>query len=57
VVHINRVFQDLRKLGAISASGRTIEVVNWERLANVANFDSRYLTMPAALSTWEVSAE
>src|SRR5215468_3694765 len=57
VVHINRVFQDLRKLGVISASGRTIEVVNRERLAEIANFDSRYLTMPAALSNWDISAE
>jgi hypothetical protein len=57
VVHINRVFQDLRKLGVISASGRTIEVVNWERLAEIANFDSRYLTLPAALSSWDIIAE
>ena len=57
VVHINRVFQDLRKLGVISASGPTIEVVNWERLAEIANFDSRYLTMPATLSKWEVRTE
>src|SRR5215510_13854213 len=57
VVHMNRVLQDLRKLGVISASSRTIEVVNWERLAKVANFDSRYLTMPPALSDWEVRTE
>ena len=56
-VHINRVFQDLRKLGVISATSRTIEVVNRERLAKIANFDSRYLAMPAALSNWDISAE
>jgi CRP-like cAMP-binding protein len=57
VVHMNRVFQDLRKLGVISASSRAIEVVNWERLAKVANFDGRYLTMPLALSDWEIRPE
>jgi CRP-like cAMP-binding protein len=57
VVDINRVCQDLHELGVISARCRTIEVVNWERLAEIANFDSRYLTMPAALSSWEVRTE
>jgi CRP-like cAMP-binding protein len=57
VGQINRVCQDLHKLGAISASSRTIEVVNWEHLAKIANFDSRYLTMPATLSKWEVRTE
>src|SRR5262249_31689488 len=57
VIDINRVVQDLRKLGVISASGATIEVVNWERLAEIANFDNRYLTMPATLSKWEVRTE
>lgn len=57
VVHVNRVFQDLRKLGAISATSRTIEVVNWERLVDIANFDVRYLTVSATLSDWDVRAE
>ena len=57
VVHINRVFQDLRKLGVISTNGRAIEVVNREGLAEIAKFDNRYLTMPAALSNWEMRAE
>jgi CRP-like cAMP-binding protein len=57
VVHINRVFQELRELGVISASSRTIEVVNWEHLAEMAKFDHRYLTMPAALSDWDIRTE
>jgi CRP-like cAMP-binding protein len=57
VVHTNRVLQDLRKLGVISANSRTIEVVNCERLAEIAKFDNRYLTMPPALSDWEIRAE
>jgi CRP-like cAMP-binding protein len=56
-VHMNRVLQDLRKLGVIPASSRTIEVVDWERLAHIANFDSRYLTMPPTLSDWEIRSE
>jgi len=57
VVHINRVFQDLRELGVISASSPTIEVVNWGHLAEIAKFDHQYLTMPATLSKWEVRTE
>jgi CRP-like cAMP-binding protein len=57
VVHMNRVLQDLRKLGVISRSGRTIEVVDWERLVEIAKFDNRYLSMPAALSGWDVRVE
>ena len=57
VVHMNRVLQNLRRLGVISANSRTLEVVNRERLVEIANFDSRYLTMPAALSKWEVRTE
>jgi len=56
-VHMNRVLQDLRTLGVISASGRKIEVANWARLAEIANFDDRYLTLPATLSKWEVHTE
>ena len=56
VVHTNRVLQDLRKLGTVSANSRTIEVVNWERLADIAKFDNRYLTLPA-LSGWEIRTE
>jgi len=44
-------------LGVISASSPTIEGVSWEHLAEIAKFDHRYLTMPAALSNWEVSTE
>src|SRR5215468_5746315 len=56
-IHMNRVLQDLRTLGVISASTGKIEVANWARLAEIANFDDRYLTMPATLSKWEVRTE
>jgi CRP-like cAMP-binding protein len=57
VVHVNRIVQDLRKLGALSKEKRTIEVASKERLAQLANFDRRYLNMPDLLSDWNVDIE
>jgi CRP-like cAMP-binding protein len=57
VVHVNRIVQDLRKLGALSKKTRTIEVASKERLAQLANFDRRYLNMPDLLSDWNVDIE
>jgi len=53
VVHTNRIFQDLRKLGVLSEK-RCIEVVGKERLHELAVFDSRYLNATEALSQWEL---
>ncbi|GEP61415.1 hypothetical protein RSO01_85810 [Reyranella soli] len=57
VVHVNRIVQDLRKLGALSKKTRTIEVASKERLAQLANFDRRYLNMPDLLSDWKIDIE
>jgi CRP-like cAMP-binding protein len=57
VVHVNRIVQDLRKLGALSKKKRTIEVASKQRLAQLANFDRRYLNMPDLLSDWNVDIE
>jgi CRP-like cAMP-binding protein len=57
VVHVNRIVQDLRKLGALSKKKRTIEVASKQRLAQLANFDRRYLNMPDLLSDWNVNIE
>src|SRR5215510_4980000 len=57
VVHINRVFQDLRKLGALSENGRAIEVMNRKRLVDIGRFDRRYLDVPKLLSQWQVHIE
>ena len=57
VVHVNRIVQDLRKLGALSKKKRTIEVASRERLAELANFDRRYLNIPDLLSGWSVQIE
>ena len=56
-VHINRVLQDFRRLGVLSQMGRTIKVLNAERLVDIAKFDSRYLNMPVALSGWEIHVD
>ena len=53
VVHINRVFQELRQLGVLSKQ-RSIEVVNKERLQALATFDARYLDPTESLSRWDL---
>jgi CRP-like cAMP-binding protein len=54
VVHTNRVFQDLRKLGVLSKKRQTVGVVNKERLQELAEFDARYLDADEYLSRWSV---
>jgi len=53
VVHINRVFQELRQLGVLSKQ-RLIEVVNKDRLQELAAFDPGYLDPGEALSQWDL---
>ncbi|WP_428658916.1 Crp/Fnr family transcriptional regulator [Reyranella sp.] len=53
VVHINRLFQELRQLGVLSKQ-RTIKVVNKERLQELAAFDPGYLDPGEALSYWDL---
>lgn len=51
VVHMNRTIQDLRELGVLSKNNHAIEVVDRDRLIDVAKFDGRYLK-PEVLSQW-----
>jgi CRP-like cAMP-binding protein len=53
VVHTNRIFQELRVLGVLSTQ-RLIEVLNKERLHELAAFDGRYLELSASLSRWDL---
>ena len=53
VVHINRIFQELRELGVLSKQ-RLIEVVNQERLQELAAFDAGYLDPSESLSQWDL---
>lgn len=57
VVHVNRIVQDLRKLGALSNKTRTIEVASRDRLAHLANLDRRDVKLPDLLSDWEMDVE
>jgi CRP-like cAMP-binding protein len=57
IVHINRTFQELRRLNILSKEGRAIKVVDRERLAGLASFDGNYLNMPQLLSRWQVKIE
>jgi CRP-like cAMP-binding protein len=57
IVHINRTFQELRKLGVLAKTRRVIEVVSREGLVRIANFDGHYLNMPELLSQWQVKIE
>jgi CRP-like cAMP-binding protein len=42
-VHVNRTLQELRSDGLIATSGRHIEIHDWDRLAEEAEFDATYL--------------
>src|SRR5262245_26848875 len=57
IVHVNRTFQELRKLNILSKEGRIIKVVDRERLAGLAGFDGNYLNMPQLLSGWYVKID
>jgi CRP-like cAMP-binding protein len=56
IVHINRVFQELRRLNILK-EGRTIKVADREQLVCLAGFDGNYLNMPELLSRWQVKIE
>lgn len=57
IVHVSRTLQELRRLDIVSKQGRTIKVVNRERLVILASFDGNYLNMPQLLSHWHVTME
>lgn len=44
-VHINRTIKALESEGLLSRSHRSVRVINWERLREVAEFDDLYLHM------------
>lgn len=55
VVHINRVFKELQGLGLLAKAGRSMRIVDRERLARLANFDGSYLDMPKLILGWDVT--
>ena len=47
-VHVNRTMQVLRHEGLIVTRSHTVEVVDWDRLADIAEFDPAYLLLNEA---------
>ncbi|SCB57268.1 cAMP-binding domain of CRP or a regulatory subunit of cAMP-dependent protein kinases [Rhizobium aethiopicum] len=45
VVHLNKTLQALRREGAFTWENRTITIVDWERLQEIAEFDPAYLSI------------
>jgi CRP-like cAMP-binding protein len=45
LVHVNRTLQDLRRTGLMSWKGTTVIVEDFERLAELADFDATYLNI------------
>ena len=54
VVHVNRTFKELRRLGLLSKSGRAVKVENKRKLASTARFSGTYLNMPWLLRHWQL---
>src|SRR5262249_26079846 len=57
VVHLDRVFHELRKLGVLPDNDRAIEIADWKRLVDIAKFDARYLNLQAEVLDWDVNIE
>lgn len=57
IVHVNRTFKELQRLNLLTKEGRTMKVVNRERLVCLAAFDASYLNMPQLLSQWQLKIE
>jgi len=45
VVHVNRTLQDLRKRNLIVWQGDEVEILNWQGLKNLGQFDPTYLNL------------
>jgi CRP-like cAMP-binding protein len=46
LVHLNRVLQQLRRIGAVEVRGGMLKVTNWRKLTEAAEFDPDYLHLP-----------
>jgi len=45
VVHMNRVIGTLRRMNVINWTNHSIEILDWQRLVGLAEFDPTYLSM------------
>jgi CRP-like cAMP-binding protein len=55
-VHVNRVLKELGRLGLIVRDKRAVEIVDWDRLSDVGDFNARYLHFQAGGPTNLASA-
>lgn len=44
-VHVSRLITELRGEGVVNWSGRRVEILDWHRLAEIAEFDATYLRL------------
>jgi CRP-like cAMP-binding protein len=42
-VHVNRVLKELGRMGLIDREKRSVSIVDWERLQDIGDFNTRYL--------------
>lgn len=54
VVHVNRTFREMQAMGLLAKAGRSMKVVDMERLTRLANFNGSYLNLPQRQSRWEI---
>jgi CRP-like cAMP-binding protein len=45
LVHLNKTLQLLRREGAVRWENRMVEILNWSRLVEIAEFDDTYLSL------------
>ncbi|HEX8626282.1 MAG TPA: Crp/Fnr family transcriptional regulator [Allosphingosinicella sp.] len=55
-VHVNRVLKELGRLGLINRDKRSVEIVEWDRLQHIGDFNTRYLHLEAGGPTNLASA-
>jgi CRP-like cAMP-binding protein len=46
-VHVNRVLKELGRQGLISRDKRSVRILDWDRLQNIGDFNTRYLHLEA----------
>jgi CRP-like cAMP-binding protein len=55
-VHVNRVLKELGRLGLINRDKRSVEILEWDRLRQIGDFNTRYLHFEAGGPTNLASA-
>jgi CRP-like cAMP-binding protein len=46
-VHVNRVLKELGRMGLIARDKRSVEILEWDRLQHIGDFNTRYLHFEA----------